>query len=224
MKMYIAKVVLVVGLLTFICGSIGCARRSNPVENEVKFSTYTQSERKEYIEKYFYEEYGISCDVSDVKQKQETAIKNEDYYYATATTSDNQFISVWVTTSGKIVDSYFLIENAGTIQDYFEKEIQTVIPVFRIKTYTEMREMPKTVFDSKDIRNFLKNEDSFTYIRVFVDDSISIDDECVEKIAEKLDYCNASLYIYLCENIEDVDFNTYNLSAYKYFRNIEKSN
>lgn len=224
MKKYIVKVVLVVGLLTIICGSIGCARRSNPVEHEVNFSTYTQSERKEYIKKYLHEEYGINCNVSDVKQKQETAIKNEDYYYATATTSEKQIISVWVTTTGKIVDSYFLIENAGNIQDYFEKEIQTVIPVFRIKTYTEMREIPKTVFDSKDIRNFLENEDTFTYIRVFVDDSSNVDDKCVEKIAENLDYCNASLYVYFCENIEEVDFNTYDLSTYKFFRNIEKSN
>lgn len=222
MKNLIVKVVLVVGLFTFIFGSTGCSKQPNPVENEVKFSTYTQSERKEYIKNYFQEEYGITCVVSDVKQKQETAIKNEDYYFATATTPDDEIISVWISTSGEIVDSYFLLQNSEIIQAEFENEIRRVIPEFRIKTYSEMREIPQSVFSANDVRGFLENEDVFSYIRVFVDDSRNIDDACVEEIAEKLGFCDASLYVYVCENIDDVNFSTYDLSAYDFSRSIEK--
>ena len=72
MKRILLKAVLTVGLISIIFHSVGCSKQnpSNSSEDEVKFSTYSQQERQQYVKKYLYETYGINGSVSEVKQKQ----------------------------------------------------------------------------------------------------------------------------------------------------------
>ena len=112
MKRILLKAVLTVGLISLIFHSIGCSKQnpSNSSEDEVKFSTYSQQERQQYIQRYLYETYGLKCSVSDVSLTQLGIFNTSDYYYAIAETENHESISLWISPNGQISDTVFYLK------------------------------------------------------------------------------------------------------------------
>lgn len=216
----LVKVVLVMGLFAFIFGTAGCTKYPNKIESEVKFSTYTQQERQDYVRNHLQQKYQLNCSISEVKKKQLTAIKNEEFYFATATTETNDLISVWISNDGNVTDTVFMLNMNEDITAFFKSAINNELPEFKIKTYTEMRDIPShELTNVSNIRNYLHGEDTYTYIRIFVDNATDISDSTLNELQTLLNFCNCSIYIYECD-LNDID--TVVLSNYIYSKEIEK--
>lgn len=223
MKKILIRVVLMMGMFAFVLSNAGCSKKPETVENEVEFSTYTQQERKDYVSKYLTDNYKIKCNISDVKQRQVTAIKNEEYYFATATTDDGKIISVWITGAGEITDTFFLNDLSDVLVNHFTSKANEILPGCKVKAYTEMREIPTSKLSrGDDIESYLYNQPAYTYIRVFVDSDVNLNNDIVNDLQAAFNYCDASLYVYICEDVENIDINTYDLTSYTYEIDVEK--
>ena len=216
----LVKVVLVMGVFAIIFGSAGCAKYPNKIESKVKLSAYTQQERQDYVRNYLQQKYQLNCSVSEVKKKQLTAIKNEEFYFATATTEISDLISVWISNDGNVTDTVFLLNMEEDITAFFKLTINNKLPEFKIKTYTEMRDIPsRELTNVSNIRDYLNREDTYTYIRIFVDNATDISDSTLNELQTLLNFCNCSIYIYECD-LNDID--TVVLSNYVYSKDVEK--
>lgn len=210
------------GLFSFIFNCTGCTHQENK-EDEVKFSTYTQQQRKEYIINHLEDKYGQSYNVSEVKQKQETAIKNEDFYFATATAENGEVLSIWVSKNGAITDSHFLIDLKDEITSIFSTILEKEYSNMYVDVYTEMRGVPQQSWESQDdMETMLSSEETYSYVRVFVQDINELNQEKVDDIANNLGFCNGELLIYICENIQDVDIENFDATSYIYASKIRK--
>lgn len=224
MKKKLIKVVIIMGLFALILGFGGCSKKQNTTENKVKFSSYSQQERQDYIRKYLLENYGLDCVISDVKQRQITAIKNENYFFATATT-ESKIISVWISTTGEITDTVFLLQRADDISEFFSEKVKTIIPDCKIKVYSELRDIPTSkLTTSANIDGYFQNEPVHTYLRIFVNAQTKINETTIDELQDTLKGYEADVYLYVCENFDDLDIETYDLSKYQYSRTIEKGN
>lgn len=220
MKSVFVKVIVIMGVLTMLFSLSSCRKsenNENSDKNEQKyFSSYTQEQRKEYVADYLKENYGLICDVSDVKQRQETAIKNEDYYFATAVSSKDEHISVWIDKYGDITDTVFMLGLQDQITECIVKKIGLQNENYSIRSFTEFRSIPSRKWSASDnLIDMLDDNRTFSYIWIFVNDAYSEDNnELLSQISTKLDFCNAQLYLYNCDNPQDVDINDYDLGSY----------
>lgn len=215
------------GLLALILSLGGCFRRlkePDATENKIRFVSYSQQERQDYIRKYLFENYGLDCEISEVKQKQITVFKNEENFFATARTGSNS-ICVWVSPTGEITDSVFLLQMADDITEFFTEKIEAVIPEFKVRVYSELRKIPTSkLTTSENIDEYFKNEPVYTFLRIFVNDQASASETTIDELQDSLKGYDADVYLYVCENLDDLDIETYDLTKYQYFRSIEKGN
>ncbi len=222
MKRFIT-LALAIGLLASVLCCSGCLKRNRHPENEIKFGTFSQQERKDYINDFLEMEYGLSGEVSEVKQKQIDPFRNEDHYFATVRSQDKGVISVWVSNEGEITDTVFLLDMQPQLADYFKAILAKKIPSFKLKAYTEMRDIPtETLTNADDIQDFLINQKTFSYIRVFVDDPAIANEELLDELEQGLHFCEASVYLYVCDDLNNLDISTYDLHSYTCSRKIEK--
>lgn len=223
MKNFIKKAVFLVGIFSFIISICGCNKSSDTVKSEIDFSKFSQQERISYVDQFLISNYNIDCDIAEVKKKQVTAVKNDEHYFTTAITPNGEIISVWVTNSGQITDSYFLVESADDLSDHFTNIISNVLPDCKVKITTEMTDIPtRKLMPGENIQEYLNTQPTHTYIRIFVSDDLIVNESDINKLQNALSYCNASLYVYLCNNLVSVDVNNYDYSTYSFMRNIRK--
>ncbi len=142
---------------------------------------------------------------------------NEENYFATAMTENNDIVSVWVTPDGKITDSYFLIEQADRLSGFFTTKVQDIIPNCKVQSYTELRDLQTSELSiNNNIEEYLSTQPTFSYVRVFVDQEADINEETVNRLQSALSFCNGTLYIYECNDLDVVDPNNYDFSDYSY--------
>lgn len=192
--------------------------------NNVSFSTYSQQERQEYIQNYLKENYGFNdCRISEVKHKQINVLQNEDYYFATATTLDDDIISVWVSKDGKITDSAFLLDMQNELENHFKVLINKWVSHYRLKVYTEMRDIPTKKWTNEDnIDDFLRIENAYSIIRIFVDESESVTEDMIQSVKESLNGYDGCLYVHKCSNVDQVNLDTYDFSSYLYYEELKE--
>lgn len=228
MENLLFKVAIAMGILALIVGCIGCSRQgvtnqSSSVKDEVKFSTYSQQERQEYIQEYFKRKYGLECQISEVKQRQINIVKNEDYYFATAITEGQEIVSVWVSKNGEISESVFLLDMQNDITEFFQSKINYLLSDYIVKSYTELRDIPTKQWNaSDDIEDFLQTENVHSYLRVFLNDTENISEKIFQDLTEAINGYDISLYMYSCPNINEIDFDTFDLSLFMFSKDIEK--
>lgn len=225
MKRILLKAVLTVGLISLIFHSIGCSNsnRANSSENEVKFLTYSQQERKIYIQNYLKNNYGLTCEVSEVKKRQNNVFTSEDYYYATAKTNDQDIISIWISENGEITDSVFLLNLQEEISNYYKSVIDKYYSKYKVRVYSELVEKPqKTQIELGEIEKFLREEPVFSSVRIYIGNTEDAEKINYEELASNLNFCDAFIYIYVCDSLDDSDIDNLSLSSYKYAKKIKK--
>lgn len=223
MKSLFVRVILIMGLFSFILGCLGCSKGKDSVEDEIKFSNFSDKEKVDYVKSFFKDNYNLDCTVSEVEQRQVDVFENEDDYFAIVTTPDNEIISVWISKDGKITDTYFLLEMDAELSKYFQLKAEDVFGECKVVSYTELREKPSyKLSDALDIENYLEFQPTFSYIRIFLEKDIDISEKNLDDFQSVLCQCDSQVYIYLCEDLEGLDIINYDISQYDYTRKIEK--
>lgn len=223
MKSLLVRVILIMGLFSFIFGCLGCSKGSNSVKDEIKFSSFSDEEKMDYVRHFFKDNYNLDCTVSEVEQRQVDVFENEDDYFAIVTTPSNKMISVWISKVGEITDTYFLLELESELSKYFQSKAEEVFGECKVISYTELREKPSyKLSDASDIENYLEHQSTFSYIRIFVEKDINITEKNLDDFQSVLCQCDSQVYIYVCEDLQELDIVNYDISQYSYTRKIER--
>lgn len=212
MKKRIVRLLWVIGILAAALLASGC--RNNPQadkqENSINFAALTQQERKDYINDFLWENYGFRGEISEVKQKPINSFRLEDNYFALVCADGKELISVWVSDNGEIFDTFFLQGMQPEFEEFFTACIAERIPKFKISVSTDLYEIPEEKPENiKDIKEMLKDRSYQTCLRVFVDDGSLINEQLLEELKQDLSFCRAIVYIYICDDLENLDMETY---------------
>lgn len=185
MKKRYMKTAFVLGLLIVAVCCSGCLHRTKPSEQEnvIKFGSFTQEERKDYINDFLWENYGFRGEVGEVMQRQISPFKWEDHYFTTVDTPEYRYISVWVSKKGEITDTLFLKKMEPEITKFFYTIIAEEIPDFKLKTHTDIYDIPsEKLTKAENIKDFLTKENTEVYVDVFVEDSGVIDEALLNRL------------------------------------------
>ncbi len=198
-------------LLVLICAS--CGRPSS--DPPFRFHDLTQPERKAYITDYLQQTYGLSCTISlDVAQRQDGPFFSEDEYFAVASTEDGNSISVWVTKDGQITDTVSLLNRQDDLADYFTAEVQTLLPECRVDSYTSMSVLPtEPLSPTGDLRTYLTEQPTDTALWIALEQADTFTDAQIQQLLDHFSYCNIDLFLYDCDDLDTVDWDTLHSST-----------
>ncbi len=211
MKKHLVTMVLALILLgALLLSCTGCFR-STPQEERLRFSLLSQEEKRSYITDYLQQTYGLTCTIDqDVHQKQDGPFLLEDQFFAVATTEERELITLWVTKDGKITDSVFLLQMAEELTDYFTAEVQELVPDCKVNTHTNMVKIPTdTLTDAGEIRDFLTEQPTETFLRIYVDSDADVGEALVEELIRTFSYCTIHISVYVCDDLDAVDVKNY---------------
>lgn len=212
MKKIILRLTFVLAVSAAVLLFSGCTKEneSKRSENTINFARFTQQERKDYINDFLWENYGFRGEISEVKQKPINFFRLEDNYFATVRADGKELISVWVSDKGEIFDTFFLQGMQPEFEEFFSAYIANRIPKFKISVSTDLYEIPEEKPENiKDIKEMLKDRSYQTCLRVFVDDGSLINEQLLEELKQELSFCSAIVYIYICDDLENLDMETY---------------
>ncbi len=109
------------------------------------------------------------------------------------------------------------------IHDFFAQIIRNIIPVFKLYAYTDILEIPSEKHSNADnIKSYLAKENTLTPLYIFVDDSAYAVEGLFDELEQELNFCNADLYLYVCDDLDSVDIQNYDLLSYQYSRSVFK--
>ena len=214
----ITKLLIVVVLSMFVLLCAGCARRQSGTEERViRFGTFSQEERKEYIIDYLEEKYGIRYEIpEDVTQQVMAYFFASGYYYASAITSQEE-VHVWVSGDGEITDNRFVIEYRDKIDALMADIIKKYYPRCEVRTITHTEGRPQETWGPDgDARLMLETEATRTSIAVFVNGQDLMTEESWEEVIPELSFCEGSVYVFVCEDIHSIDSSEINWPEYLY--------
>lgn len=194
--------------LAVIC--TGCWRHQPPKEEPFNFHSLSQQERKDYITDYLQQTYGLSCTINlDVAQRQDGPFLLEDEYFAVVSTEDHHIISVWVTKQGQITDTVFLLERLDDFTNYFTPQVQKILPECSVYADAFLPVLPTEILTpSGDIRTYLTEQPTEITLRIAVEDPDSVTDAQMKQLVEQFSYCNITILLYGCDDVEVVDWDT----------------
>ena len=223
MKKRFMIMALILGLCTAVFCS-GCLfRRPAPEENKVKFSAFTQEEKKDYINEYLWENYGFRGEITDVIQRQIGVFESEDHFTAYVSMPNKQRISIWISKKGEITDSMFLLDMHDSIYRYYETIVKEHIPDCKMRVYTDFLEKPSAELTEKDdIRTYLLEQPTSSNIRVFVNEDAGVEESVLDALEQKLGGIECTIFIYVCEDLDSVDVDSFELYSYTYHRDLSK--
>ena len=228
MKTPLKRIIILMGLLSLFTGSIGCGRNSGAQgspENRVVISKMSQDERKAYVREYISAAYDLDCEVSEVKQRQVSAIHNEKDYFCTATLTDGTQVSVWISRDGKLTDAYFMIGMQDRITAFFDEKIKKEFPDCVVTSYTTVTQPPEKTWTAEDsVEQFFSEESASSIIRVFFSEDGKISEKDADRLASLLEEFKGTLFVYLCEDINTIDFETFDKTSYSFTRTLGKEN
>lgn len=208
-------------------GCLSSCLRKPPEENKedkIRFGTFSQQERKDYINDFLESRYGCSGRVSEVRQKQIDPFRSEDHYFATVRTPEDDVISVWVSKEGEITDTVFLRDIQPQLSDFFSEILGRSLPDFKLRAYTEMRAIPtEKLTKAENIKRFLMEQDTFSYLRVFVEDPALLSEALLDDLEQELNFCQGTVYLYVCDDLDTLDIETCDLYSYQLSRDLQKA-
>lgn len=213
--MKLKRMFLIIMCLSMLLGMCGCKKLKEdiPKEEPIKFATFTQEERAEYVENYLKEEYGLETEVGEVFRKQDGVFFLEDEYFAIARCKDEKRIHCWVTEEGKIMDSQFLNDLEEPIDKLFEEIIYEKLPNCKVICYSILNSPTEKTWNENEIKQMLATENIEIILHIFVDKN---EKETVEELYENefdgaFSFTNGACFIYMIEgeemeNIENMDW------------------
>lgn len=215
------------GIMSMLLWLVGCTRSSNSSEYEdkIKFSTYSQTEKKEYVEKALQSKYNDSFTVSTITQPQIDPFSSEAYFTTQVTQSNGYVFNVWIEPDGSMMDSKFIEQFEERITILFSSIISENFPESTVNTSTYLLVKPTHIWSgTEDVMEMLENETTFTDVKVILPDTIEIDQRAIESLLGKLTFCNGELLFYNYNKEADfnVDFDNLKLSDSIYKVKFEK--
>lgn len=101
---------------------------------------------------------------------------------------------MWISKEGEITDTVFLLDMQPQFGDYFSGILGKTILNFKLRTYTEVLEIPsETLTNADNIKNFLINQETFSFIRVFVDEPTIANEELLDELEQELNFLQRHL-------------------------------
>lgn len=162
-------------------------------------------------------------EVSDVVQRQISFFEWEDYYQVYVRLPDQSFLDVWVTYDGEITDGMFLRNWEEEINQYFERIVKKEVPGCRIISHTTFYGKPSAELQQgDDIKQYLLEQPTYSNIRIFVDRSAGEDERILDRPEEVLKGPKVGLPIYVCDDVNSVDFDNLSPYSYTYLRELNK--
>lgn len=224
MKKRFMQMVLVLGVLAIALCCTGCKKEIEPsTEPKIKFGTLTQQERKDYINDFLQQNYGITVTMDEVKQRQDSVFGLEDHYSVIARTADRDMLFIWVSKDGEITDTVYLLEMQPQITEYFSDIIERFIPEFKLHVFTNMEEIPSSKLTSEDdIQSYLAAEPAFSSIKVMVENDTEITDALMDELIQAFGVCAGRLRIGVCEDLESIDPDNFDRDLFVYDRSFRK--
>ena len=178
---------------TILMGACGCMNKDENVK--INFSEINQEDKIKYVKKEISEKYGIDCSLSNISQRRESAIKNEELYFATATTEEEKMFNIWIDKAGNIIDTYFVIKLENRINEMVKNELNGCFSEFTLFDIPMFNMPPKKTYSEQDDIIAMLTEDNVTNsIYLVVEKYSSIADD--KKIKEALQGFEGIVYIY----------------------------
>ena len=209
----------------FLIATLYSTIDKNTKEDGMIFSHMTQVQKKEYVQNYIKNTYGLSSEISaDIKKREINAFSSEDHYYAIAKLEDNRRLYCWISNAGKISDSYFVLNMQNNIEKTFEDIINDTILNFKIRCVTTLNSPTDKSYDSDSVFAMLNTESVTTSVRIFLDIS---NKTVVEKMISnqfdgKLNFTNGCIYIYFVDDLISFDINDTDLTKFDMSFNFKK--
>ncbi len=223
MKKRFAMMALTMGMLAVILCCSGCRHQTPPQKNEIKFASYTQQERKDYINDFFWKNYGVRGEITQVMQKQDGPFLLEDHYFAVVRLPNNKLICVWVSKKGEITDTMFMLDMQDDIYEHFESVVKAIIPEFRMRVRANMVKIPSAkLTKGDDVGKYLSEQPVSSDLYIFVDEEAQVDEHTLDRLEEVLNYSKVNVHIFVCEDLENVDMGSYTSLMATYSRQIRK--
>lgn len=218
-------VIIVIGFLMFLFGFVGCEKSSSAsLKNKINFSSYSQSERQTYVLKALEKKYGETFEISEVSQRQVDVFHSEDDFFATARCSARNYtVHVWVDMYGNITDTGFMLELNDEIDKLYDGLLRNTLHDYKVSVYTEFTEKPNRIWTREDnLMEMLSTQSVDSDIRIFINQNQIVDDNILNEMAQKLDFSDGTIYIYECDDPEQVNLQSYDLLSYKYKKSVER--
>lgn len=204
---------LILLLMTVSCGTI----EENTGDHDMVFSKMTQEQKKDYVQDYLKNAYGLNSEiVNDIKKREINSFSSEEQYYAIAKLEDNKRVYCWVGDDGQILDSYFVLKMEKDIEKVFEDIVSDSISNFKISCITTLNHPTDQSYPSDSVVSMLRTEDVTTSVRVFLDSSDRpVADQAISnRFDGKLDFTNGCLYVYYVDNLNEFDIGSADLTGF----------
>ena len=212
----IIKAVVVLSLLSFLTGLIGCKGISYNFDDRT-FARMPQEEKQQYVADYLKEVYGVDYEISEIKKRQVDVFRSEKYYFARATSGKQKF-TLWISDDGEIFDTEFCLE----IQDAVDELLASVISKYWDDYYVHNF----FVFDNIYLKKWTKEDDLYEMfekekvinsIRLFLNLSNDREKDMLlfEQLKKELSILDGAIFIYYCKNPKDIDTNTCDSDLYE---------
>lgn len=218
MKRHPGKYILIFLALSVILTITSCGTDNrNTGDNSMAFSHMTQAEKKEYVQDYLKDTYGLNSEITaDINKREINSFSSEEQYYAIAKLEDNRRVYCWISDEGNVSDSCFVLNLQSDIEKLFEDIIDDTIPEFKISCVTTLNYPTKKTYDSSSVFTMLNTEPVTTSVRIFLDVSNKalIQEEISNQFDGKLNFTNGCIYIYYVDDLNNFDINDTDLTKF----------
>ena len=231
MKKAVFKAIALLLLFSIIFALSGCRLflQSLISENETgettfRFYSYSQRQKQAYVESYIKKKYDMSCEMETIEKHSLSPLHSQKDYVTKVKMTDGTEMYLWIDDDGNIVDGMFLNELEDDVLELLETFISEEFPesVICLKRM-DVTTMPTRYWsESDDIQLFLATEDVYSDVRVFVDDPTYITKESFSALEEKLNFCEVSIWFNLCDDLETLNVDDFDLKSDVDMINIHK--
>lgn len=199
------RVIAIMGIFATIASFFACSKKeanNKDTTTSIKFSSLTQEEKQDFVKKYLLNTHSISCELTEIKRRQITSIKNEDNYYTVATTNDNYWFSIWITSDSEIIETEFTYEMKDDINEFIKNLLLQNNIVCDVKDRMVFNAPASKVWRSNEISKMFETEQIENNIHLYnIDENI---DEA--EIIHALGNIKGAVYIHYQDS---TDFETY---------------
>jgi len=224
-KSILIKVVLILSILAIVMSLFGCTNHISENENKSTsaatntFTKMTQEERKSYIARALKNKYGLDCEISEVEKRQTSVFSGEKDYIAIAKIVNDKFgFSNWISDNGEIVDTAFCVGILDSVNKLiYNKMTKYWNDLYVYDNFCFNMPSSKRWTSTDDMNEMIEKEKIGHCIYLFLNASNNKEEDKVklENIKSELLNFQGSVYVYYCENPNEINVNNYDLDSYE---------
>ena len=214
----IIKAVVILSLMSFLIGLIGCKGISFSSSSKTKsFSRMSQEEKQQYVADYLKEAYGVDYEISEIKKRQVDVFRSEKYYYATASYGKEWF-TLWISDDGEVFATEFCFDISETIDESLSCVVSRYWEDYYVHDFLVFKEpyVQKWTKDD-DLYEMFEKEKVINSVRLFLNLSNDREKDLLlfKQLQTELSLLDGAIFVYYCENPKDIDINTCDSDLYE---------